>query len=136
MFLPWHSSNRILIAMVSGGNSLGLSDEDVKFTYEVLRDAKKLDLSPGHFEKRERAVKAVIVGRMSEVWKEDRVGYGMDEGPLEQKNWNQIDSRFPLWGAANILDDVKNLGQPAPEDVDQFLESKNWNSMNSGFRLF
>jgi len=128
----------ILVAMVSGGNSLGLSDKDVKFTYEVLRDARKLDLSPEHFEKREKAVKAVIVGRMSEVWKEDTVSYGMDEDPLERHNWNQIDSRFRLWGGSgkNILDDVKNLGQSAMADADDFLESKNWNSMNSGFRLF
>jgi len=127
----------ILVAMVSGGNSLGLSDKDVKFTYEVLRDARKLDLSPEHFERRERAVKAVIVGRMSEVWKEDTVSYGMDEGPLERHNWNQINSRFRLWGSGNnILEDVKNMGQSAMADADDFLESKNWNSMNSGFRLF
>jgi len=112
----------ILNAMISGGNSLGLNEKDVQFTFEVLRDAKELKLYPEGFDKLEKDIKAVIVGRMSEVWKEDI---------FEQKNWNRIDSGFRFWGSIG-----SESNDNTSTDSDDFLDSKNWNSMNSGFRLF
>ena len=63
--------------MISGGNALGINDEDIRFTMTVLRDAKMLDWRRGELHKREMAVKGIFMGRISEVWKEDEKKYGM-----------------------------------------------------------
>ena len=145
------STTRILTAMVRGGGTLGLDDKDVRFTLAVMRDAKKLDWLPGQLAKRERAVKSVFMGRISEVWKEDEFGYGMmdntkeeEEDPLfKKKNWNKIDSGFRLWGGSvngkntppkNKMMNSSRSGA-ANLGPDEFLESKNWNDMDSGFRI-
>jgi hypothetical protein len=113
----------ILTPMVSGGNALGLHDNDVKFTTEVLRDARQLQWPDGYLRRRERTVKAVFRGRMSEAWKDEE----MD--PLfAKKNWNTIDSGFRLWG------DRSERQKPTPT-ADEFLESKNWNDIDSSFRI-
>jgi len=110
--------------MVSGGNALGLNDQDAAFTSEVLRDARKLEWPKGHLQRRERAVKTVFMGRMGEKWKEIE-----EEDPLfKKKNWNKIDSGFRLWGGGPDK-------QSAKKSADQFLESKNWNDIDSSFRI-
>ena len=153
---------RILTAMISGGNSLGIKDEDIRFTTIVLNDAKRLDWKRGELHKREMAVKGIFMGRLSEAWKEDEQGYGMNAkkrpsarrnndsvDPLfQKKNWNQIDSGFRLWGGGNY--EVDGTGSIAGgrggsskrtvknnngETVDEFLESKNWNDIDSSFRI-
>lgn len=120
--------------MVSGGNSLGLDEKDIEFTLSTLRDARDIDYSPKELKGRERAVRAILVGRTSEVWKVDEKGYGMDKGVVDplfkRKNWNQIDSGFRLWGGGREKS-IKN-----PTTKDEFLESHSWNDMNSGFRIW
>ena len=115
----------ILTAMISGGNSLGINNEDVRFTMNVLKDAKKLKWKRGELYKHEMAVKGVCMGRISEAWKEDEDKYGMGSNgsdargsisvgnnkgekeldPLfKKKNWNEIDSGFRLWGGTGSFD--------------------------------
>jgi hypothetical protein len=130
--------------MISGGNSLGIYDEDVHFTLTVLGDAKKLEWRRGELQKREMAVKGVFMGRISEAWKENEGKYGMRTSskrvaedvvdPLfEKKNWNKIDSGFRLWGrgGGSSTENAKTK----KNDVDEFLESKNWNDIDSSFRI-
>jgi hypothetical protein len=121
--------------MVSGGNSIGINDDDVRFTMNVLSDAKNLNWSRGELKKREMAVKGIFMGRISEAWKEDETRYGLGTektiDPLfKKKNWNQIDSGFRLWGGGNFDGSEK---KNAP--VDKWLESKNWNDIDSSFRI-
>jgi hypothetical protein len=128
--------------MVRGGR-IGISKRDIQFARAVLRDAKKLHWEPGQFEKRKQSVGAVLVGRVSEVWKENESWYGMSSGPEEEeedelfkkKGWNKVDSGFRLWGGG--LDEVATRStDPEPEDVvDEFLASKGWNDVDSSFRL-
>ena len=119
--------------MVSGGNSLGLEEKDIDFTLSVLRDARDLDYSPKELKGRERAVRAILVGRTSEVWKVDEKRYGMSQDVVDplfkRKKWNQIDSGFRLWGGGR----EKSIKKAASKD--EFLESHSWNDMNSGFRI-
>lgn len=76
-------------------------------------------------QKREKAVNAVIVGGMSEVWKEDAFAYCMSEVPLERRNWNQIDSRFRIWAnGLNIFKDFQGFDETVSDDTDEFLELK------------
>jgi pentatricopeptide repeat protein len=131
----------ILAEMISGGNSLGVNDEDARFTMTVLSDAKKLSWRRGELYKREIAVKGVFMGRISEVWKEDEKKYGMKSNseneekkldPLfQRKNWNKIDSGFRLWGGGNF----EGKSTKSKSEVDEFLESKNWNDIDSSFRI-
>jgi hypothetical protein len=133
----------ILTSMVSGGNSLGLNDRDIEFTLLVLRDAKQLDWPPKQFQRRERTIKAVFVGRLSESWKEDENSYGMGFGGEERvidplfrkKKWNKINSGFRLWGGVGSSDENKKSEENVSPEIDEFLESKNWNNMDSGFRI-
>ena len=108
------------------------------------------------------AVKGIFMGRLSEAWKEDEQGYGMNSqkrlqqsrsntaigaerkedklDPLfKKKNWNKIDSGFKLWGGGSMSDEsTKSRHEKKPgngKEVDEFLESKNWNDMDSGFRI-
>lgn len=130
---------RIITEMISGGNSLGIKNEDVRFIMKVLNDAKKLPWKRGELLKREVAVKGVFMGRISEVWKEDEQKYGMRDDTIpkdplfEKKNWNQIDSGFRLWGGSSgSLPAGSKRKKP---DIDDFLESKNWNDIDSSFRI-
>ena len=116
--------------MVSGGNGLGLNDDDMRFTSDVFRDAKKLHWSEGYLRRRERTVKTVFAGRMSEMWKEAK-DY---EDPLfKKKNWNKIDSGFRLWGSGTS--DKAQKPKKNFSSGDDFLDSKNWNDMDSSFRI-
>lgn len=134
---------RILFAMISGGNSLGVSDEDVRFAMAVLSDAKKLVWNAGELKKREMAVKGVFMGRLSEAWKQDEQKYGLSSrseneiDPLfRKKNWNKIDSGFRLWGGGGGGEDRYEVGsKKKKKTVDEFLESKNWNDIDSSFRI-
>ena len=113
--------------MVGGGNSLGLNDHDMKFVTEVLCDARQLTWPSGYLRRRERTVKAIFRGRMSEAWNEDEV-----VDPLfRKKNWNTIDSGFRLWGGGI----EKQRGAKKGPSPDEFLESKNWNDIDSSFRI-
>jgi len=132
----------ILTAMISGGNSLGINDEDARFTMTVLRDAKHLDWKRGELRKREMAVKGVFMYRISEAWKEDEDKYGTGStntikqskpvDPLfKKKQWNQFDSGFSLWGRGSF-DGGKVTKK---KETDEFLESKKWNDIDSSFRI-
>jgi hypothetical protein len=125
--------------MVRGGR-IGLNKQDIQFARAVIRDAEKLDWEPGQFEKRKQGVGAVMIGRVSEVWKENERWYGMasaDEQEMEdelfkKKGWNKVDSGFRLWGGGI------DTGRVEPEServVDEFLASKGWNDVDSSFRL-
>jgi hypothetical protein len=133
---PFHQLS-ILKAMIIGG-PMGIDDSDLQFTIEVLRDAKKLDWEAGQFETRNRAVRGVLVGRMSEVWKENADDYGMgfsndneEDQLFKKKGWNKVDSGFRLWGGGNAVDKQSRKS----EAVDDFLKSKGWNDVDSGFRI-
>ena len=119
--------------MVSGGNSLGLEAKEIEFTLSVLRDAKKVGYSSKQMRSRERAVKAILIGRTSEVWKLDENRYGMSESVIDplfkRKKWNQIDSGFRLWGGGR----KKSKQETAKKDT--FLESHSWNDIDSSFRI-
>eukprot|EP00985_Skeletonema_marinoi_P013866 scaffold6943_cov80-Skeletonema_marinoi.AAC.1 len=125
----------ILSAMISSG-PIEFNDDDVRFTLTVLRDGEFLEWEGRQYERRKRAVRAILVGCSSEVWKNDEFAYGLmnedTEDPLfKKKGWNEIDSGFRLWGSGdgNFAEQEENTS------VDSFLASKGWNDMNSGFRL-
>ena len=119
--------------MVSGGNSLGLEEKEIEFTLSVLRDARNLDYSYKQMKGRERAVKGILIGRTSEVWKLNEERYGMNENVVDplfkRKNWNQIDSGFRLWGGG------REKSKKEATKKDKFLESHSWNDIDSGFRI-
>lgn len=125
--------------MISGG-PIGFEDEDVKFTLKVLRDGAHLDWERGQYEKRKRAVRAILVGCSSEVWKNDEYAFGLvseeepDDPLFMKKGWNKIDSGFRLWGGGgDNLQEKESEGDNS--SVDSFLASKGWNDIDSGFRL-
>lgn len=131
--------------MVKGGR-LGLQKKDVKFTLNVLRDGEKLDWGPGAFEKRKRAVRAVMIGRMSEVWKTDEDEYGMistassatdtEDALFKRKGWNKVDSGFRLWGGGDETQPWLDMSDaPSDKSADAFLASKGWNDVDSGFKI-
>jgi hypothetical protein len=122
--------------MVRGGR-IGLQQKDIQFTLAVIRDAEKLDWEPGQFERRKQSVRAVLIGRVSEVWKENEKWFGMaaatddvDDELFRKKGWNKVDSGFRLWGGGRD-------GHTGRSDrvVDDFLASKGWNDVDSSFRL-
>ncbi|KAL7553554.1 hypothetical protein ACHAWF_016852 [Thalassiosira exigua] len=128
----------ILTAMISGG-PIGFEESDVKFTLSVLRDSAHLDWGDGQYEKRKRAVRGVLVGCSSEIWKKDEFAFGLvseepDDPLFEKKGWNKIDSGFRLWGGSGGVKE-DDIWQQDGEDVDSFLASKGWNDIDSGFRL-
>ena len=141
----WISPDTILIDtiltnMISGG-PIGFEDEDIKFTLEVLRDGAHLEWDVGQYEKRRKAVRGILVGCTSEVWKRDEFAYGLvsEQQPEDvlftKKGWNRIDSGFRLWGS---YDDIMNQNEQLGDresSVDSFLASKGWNDIDSGFRL-
>lgn len=117
---------------------MGLNKRDIQFAKTVIRDAELLDWEPGQFEKRKKAVGAVLIGRVSEVWKEDESWYGMSDEVkdelFEKHGWNKVDSGFRLWGGG--LGGVTRRSEPGSERVvDEFLASKGWNDVDSSFRL-
>jgi hypothetical protein len=127
--------------MIMGG-PMGIDDSALQFTIEVLRDAEKLDWEAGQLETRNRAVRGVLVGRMSEVWKENEDVYGMglsndneEDQLFKKKGWNKVDSGFRLWGRGNGEDKQYRKSRPSAEAVDDFLKSKGWNNVDSGFRI-
>ena len=137
----------ILAAMTKGGR-IGLQKKDLQFTLQVLKDAKDLDWKTGELEERLRTVRAIMISRMSEVWKLNEDFYGMnmdsvqqgnaeDDDLLRRKGWNKVDSGFRLWGGGDSItwqDEDKRRSRSGP--VDNFLASKGWNDVDSGFRLF
>lgn len=131
----------ILTAMVRGGR-IGLTKRDVQFARSVIRDAEKLDWEPGQFEKRKQSVGAVLIGRVSEVWKENESWYGMasadeevEDELFKKKGWNKVDSGFRLWGGGLGEVDKRRVEPEADRVVDEFLASKGWNDVDSSFRL-
>jgi hypothetical protein len=127
---------RILTAVTNGG-PIGFEDDDVKFTVAVLQDGARLKWENGQFEKRKKAVRGVLVGCTSEVWKNDEFAFGLvSEEPEDtlfaKKGWNKIDSGFRLWGGG---DNKEYQKEGYSSSVDSFLASKGWNDIDSGFRL-
>lgn len=122
--------------MISGG-PIGFEDDDIKFTLMVLQDGARLKWENGQYEKRKKAVRGILVGCTSEIWKNDEFSFGLineqPEDPLfVKKGWNKIDSGFRLWGGgSNKQQQIE--GQSS--SVDSFLASKGWNDIDSGFRL-
>lgn len=121
------------------GDRVGLQKKDVQFTLGVLRDAEVLPWKQGELEHRKQAVRAIVSGKMREIWKENEEYYGIngDAEPEDElfrkKGWNKMDSGFRMWGS-----DGKSISVSEPESkgVDDFLASKGWNDVDSGFRLF
>ncbi len=139
--------------MLSGG-SFGFEPDDIQFTLTVLQDASRLEWEDGQYEKRKKAVRSILVGCSSEVWKNDELAYGLqsidekkkeEEDPLFiKKGWNRIDSGFRLWGGGNSEESLDWAGAPFDggkdgksdsSAVDSFLASKGWNDIDSGFRI-
>lgn len=125
--------------MTSGG-PIGFEEDDIKFTLKVLQDGARLDWEAGQYEKRKRAVRGILVGCSSEIWKRDEFAQLLvrEEQPEDKlfmkKGWNKIDSGFRLWGGGNDFQDRAGVGDD-DKSVDSFLASKGWNDIDSGFRL-
>jgi hypothetical protein len=123
------------------GGKIGLQQEDIQFALAVIRDSEKLDWEPGQFERRKQSARAVLIGTVSEVWKENEKWSGMaatDDGVedklFRKKGWNKVDSGFRLWGGGlNRENDVAT--RRSGRVVDEFLASKGWNDVDSSFRL-
>lgn len=123
--------------MVRGGR-IGHQQKDIQFALAVIRDSEKLDWEPGEFERRKQSVRAVLIGRVSEVWKENEKGFGMaasaddvEDELFRKKGWNRIDSGFQLWGGGR---DSLPTGK-SDRVIDEFLASKGWNDVDSSFRI-
>lgn len=138
----------ILSAMVGGG-SLGLDSEDIDFIRKVLRDAEALQgWAPNQLEERIKEVRFLLLGRLSEAWKNDEAAFGVDDSsppstakvdPLfERKGWNTVDSGFRLWGGGfgGISTPTLETEGDNAEIVDSFLQQHGWNSIDNGFRIF
>ena len=126
----------ILSAMISC-EPAGLSEIEIRFTLTVLQDGQFLDWKSRQYERRKRAVRAILAGCSREVWKNDEFAYGLmnenTEDPLfKKKGWNEIDSGFQLWGSG----DDKFAEQAENASVDDFLSSHGWNDVNSSFRIW
>jgi hypothetical protein len=126
------------MSMIRGGR-LGLKKKDIQFTLGVLKDAEGLEWAPGELEQRKQNVRAIMIGRISEVWKENEEYYGLDLEPendlFRKKGWNKVDSGFRLWGGGNPLFRSEQKQSEAEISVDDFLASKGWNDVDSGFRI-
>jgi hypothetical protein len=142
----------ILSAMVGGG-SLGLDAKDMEFIRKVLRDAEGLQgWAPNQLEDRIKEVRFLLLGRLSEAWKNDESAFGIDDraastgkviprDPLfERKGWNTVDSGFRLWGGGFGGGTPSSEGEEdSTETVDAFLREHGWNEIGgvgAGFRLF
>jgi hypothetical protein len=123
----------------------GLSKADVGFLVSVLKDADALVWEDGQLERRKRAVRAVIVSRISQFGREneellsildlDAKESGEDDLFL-RKGWNTVDSSFRFWSnpAADDTQTIRGTKKRRRE-VDEFFESKGWNAFSSGFRI-
>lgn len=124
----------VLSATIRGGRSR-LQKQDIQFTLGLLRDAEMIKWMPGELEQRKQAVREMLIGRMSEVWNENKDHYGIildaKDDLLEKKGWNKVDSGFRLWGHEG---DPLLVNEDEMES-DSFLASKGWNSLDSGFRI-
>lgn len=136
----------MVLATMTKGGRIGLQKADIQFTLQVLKDAKTLDWKTGELEQRKEAVRAIMVGRMSEVWKLNEDYYGMKvdnvreeeetDDLFRRKGWNKVDSGFRLWGGGDSIRLNQDKPRPPSEPIDNFLASKGWNDVDSGFRLF
>lgn len=136
----------MILATMTKGGRIGLQKADIQFTLQVLKDAKTLDWKTGELEQRKEAVRAIMVGRMSEVWKLNEDYYGMKVDNVKEeeetddlfrrKGWNKVDSGFRLWGGGDSIRLDQDKPRPPSEPIDNFLASKGWNDVDSGFRLF
>ena len=142
-FLSFPPRCRILTAMTSGG-PIGYIEDDIKFTLAVLKDGASLEWGKGQYEKRKRAVRGILVGCSSEVWKNDEFAFGLvsdlpDDPLFRKKGWNKMDSGFRLWGGGGDDDEFQQQAERRSggnsASVDAFLASKGWNDIDSGFRL-
>ena len=121
--------------MIEHGKNDVLRASDVRFVAGVLRDAEKMEWPSGQLERRKRAVKTIMTGRIAGTWEEESELYGLtglldDEDNLFKKyGWNKVDSGFKLWGSKSKSDRSRQ------DDSDDFLQSKGWNNVNSGFRI-
>lgn len=142
---PDHALVDMILSAMTKGGRIGLQTSDIQFVVQVLKDASTLEWKSGDLEQRKQTVRAIMVGRMSEVWKvkEDYYGMNVDNGIEEEedelfrrKGWNKVDSGFRLWGGGDSLRMGQGQKRPKSEQIDDFLASKGWNDVDSGFRLF
>jgi len=139
-----------ILELAIGKGGFGLTSDDITFISLVMKEAKALDWAPGAYEERLREVKTVIVGRVSEVWKENEESWGMSWGKNERiedtpddlfkkKGWNKVDSGFRLWGDFPGIypgrQDTAERGPNKKRFEDDLLSSKGWNELDSGFRF-
>jgi len=128
---------------MSSGGPIGYTDDDIKFTLTVLKDGASLEWEKGQYEKRKKAVRGILVGCSSEIWKNDEYAFGLvsdipDDPLFRKKGWNKMDSGFRLWGGGDDDGDIQLQAEKRSGDsssVDSFLASKGWNDIDSGFRL-
>ena len=128
---------------MSSGGPIGYTDDDIKFTLTVLKDGASLEWEKGQYEKRKKAVRGILVGCSSEIWKNDEYAFGLvsdipDDPLFRKKGWNKMDSGFRLWGGGDDDGDIQLQAEKRSGDsssVDAFLASKGWNDIDSGFRL-
>lgn len=133
---------RILSVMTSGG-PIGYTDDDIEFTLSVLKDGAGLEWESGQYEKRKKAVRGILVGCSSEVWKKDEFAFGLvSDAPedllFRKKGWNKMDSGFRLWGGGGKDDEIQQRqaeSRGGDSSSDSFLASKGWNDIDSGFRF-
>lgn len=142
---PDHALVDMILSAMTKGGRIGLKTSDIQFVVQVLKDASSLEWKNGDLEQRKQTVRAIMVGRMSEVWKVKEDYYGMNvESVVEEeedelfrrKGWNKVDSGFRLWGGGDSLRLGQDQKRPKSEQIDDFLASKGWNDVDSGFRLF
>mmetsp|Transcript_16042 Transcript_16042/g.19516 ORF Transcript_16042/g.19516 Transcript_16042/m.19516 type:complete len:934 (+) Transcript_16042:270-3071(+) len=128
----------IICAMTSGG-AMGQEDVDIALLRRVFHDARGLNWDSGELESRKTLVRDVVIGRVSEVWKDDSRLFKDNDELFEKKGWNKVDSGFRLWGGSH---DKKQDTSRAHDKclkfrgaVDEFLNSRGWNEVDSGFRI-
>jgi len=88
---------------------MGLDKRDIDFTKRVLKDAEELDWPSGYLPRSRRAIKRILLSRVSDA----QVGNGSNHGgryggvddPLFiKKGWNKIDSGFRVWNVGGESD--------------------------------
>ncbi|GKY96767.1 hypothetical protein MPSEU_000636100 [Mayamaea pseudoterrestris] len=123
----------ILKAIIRIGRSRSLSDKELYFVADVLRDAEQLAWEDGQLQRRKRVVRHVLGDKLRDAWRRGIIPsrklapeVASEDELFRRKGWNTVDSRFRVWGS---------LGQVADGSSDEFLKSKGWNDVNSGFRI-
>jgi len=127
--------------MIEHGKNGGvLRASDVRFVAGVLRDAEKLEWVSGQLERRKRAVKTIMTGRIAGTWEEESDLYGLrgvdddndEEDDLFKKyGWNKVDSGFSLWGSKSKVTTPPRRKGINSRRSDDFLQSKGWNNVDS-----